>query len=107
MIDELARALRQDLDLRDNNTITELRTYVRDEKGRTGGSPFDDRVISLAIAVQMLNHVTDPQYEQKDVNAWDQLSYIIEEDQRRERERNAVGDVIGAHSWAEPSVRGR
>lgn len=63
MIDELARALRDGaIDLRCTFTIAELRTYVRDDAGKMQGSPFDDRVISLALAVQMLNHAADPEY---------------------------------------------
>src|SRR5690606_16173059 len=55
MIDELGAALQSgDIDLRDGPTIEELLTYVRDDRGRMSGSPHDDRVISLAIAVQML-----------------------------------------------------
>lgn len=57
MIIELGRALREDLiDIRDEHTLAELRTYVRDEKAQMHGSPHDDRVMSLAIAVQMLDY---------------------------------------------------
>ncbi len=64
MIDELARALRDNaIGLTCRHTVAELRTYVRDDKGGMAGSPFDDRVISLALAVQMLNHSADPEYE--------------------------------------------
>lgn len=57
MIDELDKALREDaIKVYDRATIAELRTYVQDEKGRLSGSPHDDRVMSLAIAVQMLNY---------------------------------------------------
>jgi hypothetical protein len=54
MLDDLAMVLRtDDLDLRDRFTIAELRTFIRDDKGKLRGSPYDDRVISLAIANQM------------------------------------------------------
>lgn len=53
MIDELARDLRDQIILKDADTIGELLTYVRDDKGQMSGSPFDDQVISLAIANQM------------------------------------------------------
>jgi len=57
MIDELALALRrEEVDLACGDTLGELRTYVRDERGRMGGSPFDDRVGSLAICNQMRKH---------------------------------------------------
>lgn len=55
MLDELSLALREDsIHLADKRTIAELRTFIRDEMGRLHGSPFDDRVMSLAIAYQML-----------------------------------------------------
>ena len=43
-------------------TIRELITYVRDEKGQMSGSPFDDRVISLAIANQMRKFANAPRH---------------------------------------------
>jgi hypothetical protein len=63
MIDELSAAIRnEDLDLCCEYTIGELRTFVRKENGRMQGSPHDDRVISLAIANQMLKFVYLPEY---------------------------------------------
>jgi hypothetical protein len=63
MIDELVRALREDtLSVEDAHTIAELMQYQRDERGKMGGSPYDDRVMSLAVAVQMLAHVSSPDY---------------------------------------------
>ena len=64
MIDELNEALRSgSMKLYDEETIAELRTFTRDEKGKMSGSPFDDRTISLAISNQMLKHVWLPQYQ--------------------------------------------
>jgi hypothetical protein len=64
MVDELNEALRTGvMTLYDDETIQELRTFVRNDKGKMEGSPFDDRVISLAIANQMLKHVWLPQYQ--------------------------------------------
>ncbi len=58
MIDELNEGLRTGRVMcPDEPTIVELRTFVRDDKGKMTGSPFDDRTISLAIAVQMLKFV--------------------------------------------------
>jgi hypothetical protein len=69
MIDELGRAIReQDIFLRCAGTLGELRTYVRDEKGSMGGSPHDDRVMSLAIANQMLGYAFAPEYKEKSDN---------------------------------------
>ena len=64
MIDELNEALRTgSMKLWDEETIAELRTFTRDDKGKMSGSPFDDRTISLAIANQMLKHVWLPQWQ--------------------------------------------
>jgi hypothetical protein len=66
MVDELNRMLRDgDVTLFDSETITELRTFSRDNRGRMSGVPHDDRVISLAIAAQGLKHVHEPQYTPK------------------------------------------
>lgn len=70
MIDALDEALREgSITIWDRHTLAELRTYVRDEKGHLHGSPHDDRVISLAISVQMLGFVNSneaDEFEQKD-----------------------------------------
>jgi len=63
MVDELAGALRdEEILLLDIYTINELKTFVRDTNGKMHGSPHDDRVISLAIAWQMLKFVWLPDY---------------------------------------------
>jgi len=63
MIDELSAALRDNaLLLQCAVTLGELRTFVRKSNGRMSGSPHDDRVISLAIANQMLKFVWLPEY---------------------------------------------
>jgi hypothetical protein len=56
MIDELARDVRNELVIPDQKTIGEMLTFVRDDKGHMSGSPFDDRVMSLAIANQMRSY---------------------------------------------------
>ena len=62
-IDELSASLRdEDLVLYCSKTIAELRTYVRKDNGRMSGSPHDDRVMSLAITIQMLKYVWLPEY---------------------------------------------
>lgn len=60
MIGELAMALRSEIHVHDEATIVELERYVRDEKGRMQGSPFDDQVMSLAVANQMRKHEFTP-----------------------------------------------
>lgn len=73
-VDELSAALRwrgeeqPDLRLPCERTIAELKTFVRDANGKMHGSPHDDRVMSLAIANQMLKYVWLNEYRPK-VNA--------------------------------------
>lgn len=63
-IDELAASIRDDeLILEDQYTIAELKTFVRLPNGKMAGSPHDDRVMSLAIAYQMLKYVWLPEYK--------------------------------------------
>ena len=51
MIDDLGMALRNDeLSIFDVSTIRELRTFTRNDRGTMSGSPFDDRVMALALA---------------------------------------------------------
>lgn len=59
MIDELAMGFRDsELFIPDAETLKEMLTYQRDERGQMAGSPFDDRVVSVAIANQMRKHST-------------------------------------------------
>jgi hypothetical protein len=52
LVAELAAWLRSAPNIPDRRTLAELRTFVQDEKGRWGGSPHDDCVMALGIAVQ-------------------------------------------------------
>ena len=62
-IDELSAAIRTEfLEIYCSKTIAELRTYVRKENGKMTGSPHDDRVMSLAIANQMMKYAHLPEY---------------------------------------------
>jgi len=71
MIDDLATALKNgELGLRDRNTLAELRTFTRNEKGSMSGSPFDDRVIALALANQMRKFAYAPEYVEKVDDYW-------------------------------------
>lgn len=62
MIDDLARCLRLDLHIPCGDTLREIRSYTRDEKGKMSGSPFDDRVMSLGIANHMRQFAFAPEY---------------------------------------------
>ena len=51
LVDELWRSLREgELKLVDEETISEMMVYTRDEKGRMSGSPHDDQVIAFGLA---------------------------------------------------------
>jgi hypothetical protein len=65
-VDELNAAIRDGvLEIRCENTIAELKTYVRDDNGSMHGSPHDDCVMSLAISNQMLKFVWLSEYRPK------------------------------------------
>ena len=71
MIDDLSMALRNgELTIYDRHTIAELRTFVRNERGSMSGSPYDDRVIALALANQMRKYAYAPEFVQKVDDYW-------------------------------------
>jgi len=71
LIDDLSMALRNDeLTLFDRNTVNELRTYVRNERGSMSGSPFDDRVMALALSNQMRQYAFMPEYVPASDDYW-------------------------------------
>ena len=71
MIDDLGMALRNDeLSLYDVNTVQELRTFTRNDRGTMSGSPFDDRVMALALANQMRRYAHAPEYEEYVDDYW-------------------------------------
>ena len=58
--DETVRVLADDwLQIPCRDTITEMRGYVLDDKGKLTGSPHDDRVIALMLAVMMVRYAGD------------------------------------------------
>ena len=71
LIDDLGMALRAgELQLFDEGTFAELRTFVRTERGSMSGSPYDDRVIALALANQMRKYAYAPEFVQKVDDYW-------------------------------------
>ena len=71
LIDDLGTALRVgELTLYDEHTFAELRTFVRNDRGSMSGSPFDDRVIALALANQMRKYAYAPEFVQKVDDYW-------------------------------------
>ena len=104
-IDELVKEIRDGLlNIPCAETIRELKTFVREGNGRMHGSPYDDRTMALAIAVQMLKYVWLPQY-QADVKPgpgtmgwWEAKLYPAERRQTRIR--------IGQHQVRGTIARG-
>ena len=71
MIDELGSAMRNnELTIYDKHTVAELRTFVRNDRGGMSGSPFDDRVMALALANQMRKYAHAPEYVEKHDDYW-------------------------------------
>lgn len=94
-IDELAKALRDfELTLKCAKTVAELRTFVREDNGKMHGSPHDDRVMSLAIANQMLKHVWLEEYRPDLAPPKFSFAWFAEQISTPPREKF----VIGAHN---------
>ena len=71
MIDDLSMALRNDeIVLRCQHTLAELRTYVRNERGGMSGSPHDDRVMALALSNQMRQYAFMPEFTPRVDDYW-------------------------------------
>ena len=94
MIDDLSMALRNDeLLIKDQHTIAELRTYVRNERGGMSGSPHDDRVMALALANQMRKYAFVPEYVQEVDDMWTFDWWM-----RKANKQEPVGDTIGLNT---------
>jgi len=71
MIDDLSSALRnEEISIKDRHTLAELRTFVRNDRGSMGGSPYDDRVMALALANQMRKYAHEPEYKVEVNDYW-------------------------------------
>jgi hypothetical protein len=57
IIDGLHKALREGLEVPDEHTIAELKTFTRKSNTKMEGSPYDDRTMALAIANEMRKYV--------------------------------------------------
>jgi hypothetical protein len=94
-IDELNANIRDGvIELRCEYTIAELKTFVRDDNGSMHGSPHDDRVMSLAIANQMLKYCWLPEYRPKTDAPFGTLNYFASKIKKavKEPERYYVGE---------------
>jgi hypothetical protein len=75
-------------------TIAELKTFVRADNGSTHGSPHDDRVMSLAIANQMLKFVFLSEYRPKIEKAFGTIDWFASTIKPKEPEKF----IIGSHN---------
>jgi hypothetical protein len=94
-IDELSAAIRDRvLKISCEKTLAELKTFVRDDNGSMHGSPHDDRVMSLAIANQMLKYVWLPEYRPKTDAPWGTLNFWAKKIKKPEKvpERYFIGE---------------
>lgn len=92
IIDDLAKSLRENLEIPCADTLAEIRSFVRDGNGKMSGSPFDDRVMSLAIANHMREFAYAPEYAPKVSNAGT-LEWWAQQG-----EPEATTFVIGSHN---------
>jgi len=92
MIDELARDLRSgEVIVADEETVGELLTYVRDDKGQMSGSPYDDQVISLAIANQMRPYATLNVVKGDENDYWTFAYFMRKVTEKGDRKRARIG----------------
>ena len=95
IINELDEAMRNgEVILHEHETFVELRGYVRDERGSMGGSPFDDRVMALALANHGRQHVH--LREAEDEKTDDYMSFAWWRRQGEPDDSDRL--VVGAHA---------
>lgn len=97
IIDELGKMIRDEsLEIPDAKTVQELKTFRRDGDGKMHGSPWDDRTMSLAIGVWMLQFAFMEEYTVDHSYQPGTMGWL--EEQLYRDEKSDHGKVIGAHS---------
>lgn len=94
MIDGLAQWMRDFYDqgvMQSAPTMSELTRFVRDPRGGMAGSPHDDRVISLSLAVHALEFAHNPEYQEEIRYAPGTLGHYEEEFRVWEEEQEDSG----------------
>jgi hypothetical protein len=92
-IDELNATIRDGaLHIKCEYTIAELKTFVRDDNGSTHGSPHDDRVMSLAIANQMLKYVWLSEYRVQTEKPFGTLDFFASKVSKPRPEKFIIGE---------------
>lgn len=95
IINELDEAIRNgEVQVHEPESYVELKGYVRDEAGRMGGSPFDDRVMALALANhgRAFMHLREPEDAKRD----DYMTFSWWRRQGHEAEDGKL--VVGRHA---------
>jgi hypothetical protein len=95
IINQLDEAIRNgEVQVHEPECYTELKGFVRDETGKMGGSPFDDRVMALALANhgRAFMHLREPEDAKRD----DYMTFAWWQRQGREQEDGKL--VVGRHA---------
>ncbi len=96
IIDGLHQALRTDLVLLDEATRNELIRYQRKIDGSMEGSPYDDRVMSLAIANELRRHVHEAKQHSRVRIPKNTIAWELEQMKREERELQMASVTLGS-----------
>jgi hypothetical protein len=83
------------LEIRDERTISEMKLFVREPDGKKmHGSPYDDRVMSLAIAVEMTKFAHSPSYSRDGDSGWGTLDWwVTQADEARQPDTWTIGSM--------------
>ena len=103
MVAHLAEALREGMVIRSKRTVDELKTYIRDDKGQTQGSPHDDCVISLGLANHGRPYLYLEEYKPEVATRRGSFDWHFERLQSEDRNASQAGRRIGA--WNERTPR--
>lgn len=92
--DEGNRIWEGGLAVRDERTISEMKLFVREADGKTmHGSPYDDRVISLGIAVEMAKFAHSKGYSNsRDHGEWT-LDWWVKESEESKSDDWVIGSM--------------
>ena len=83
LVDTLHQFMRENVGFMPSaTTLTELTQFVRDAKGGMSGSPHDDKVISLGLAIQAMQYAYLPEFQEEVrlvYGSWDWYSKMIDD----------------------------
>lgn len=98
MIDELGAFLRETPNVPHDATIAELRTFTRNGNGRMSGSPHDDTVMALGIAVQAKKYaIIEKIVEREDMaKVPGTMGWWEKQLSKRESKRSGISPMVAA-----------